>query len=203
MSINKSWILMNLSLLLGSIIGCNKNLCTSIRSNPWREEKKKVKSIHPAKQIHPDLLTSKKRVVRLQIRDYRRGGIAFSKSKTLGVTCLTARSSPESRFIPMYTVPNAPRPINWPFLHEIGGGISTVVGGGGEEEGLIRALDLRMQEVILSARTPGKGGWFSWLSSSPGGRKTRDRRTDPKKSCISTIWGFFFHTLCGLFLRSA
>lgn len=72
-----------------------------------------------------------------------------------------------------------------------------VVGGGGEEEGLMRALDLRMQEVILSARTPGKGGWFSWLlSSSPaGGRKTRDRRTEPKKSCISIDFGGLVFTL--------
>ena len=95
----------------------------------------------------------------------------------------------------MYTVPNAPRPINWPFLHEIGGGVSAAEGGwgGGEEEGLMRALDLRMQEVILSARAPGNGGWFSWLSSSPGGRKTRDRRTEPKKSCIWSIWGEVSH----------
>lgn len=53
-----------------------------------------------------------------------------------------------------------------------------VVRGG--EKGLIRIFDLR----ILSVRN---GGWFSWLSSSEVERKTRDRRTEPKKSCICTI----------------
>jgi hypothetical protein len=74
---------------------------------------------------------------------------------------------------------NVPQPINSPFHHRIGG-------GGGD--GLAKALDLRMQELILSNRMVGaKGDGDDEGDSSLSGeavRNTNDRRTDPNTSCI-------------------
>lgn len=92
-------------------------------------------------------------------------------------TCLTAISSPESRFMPIQTRPKAPQPISSPFRHRIEGAVASLgISGGGEA--LEKTLDLRMQELILSTRVPGE------VSSPSGDRRTSDRRTDPKMSCI-------------------
>jgi len=53
--------------------------------------------------------------------------------------------------------------------------------GGGGGGGLNAIRDLRMAEPSLSA-IPEKG------ASSPAGRKTRERRREPRKSCILWLW---------------
>jgi len=68
------------------------------------------------------------------------------------------------------------------------------MGGGG---GFNAIRDLRMAEPSLSA-IPEKG------ASSPPARKTRDRRREPKKSCILWLWlGFGEGGVVGVSARNA
>lgn len=88
--------------------------------------------------------------------------------------------------MPIYTLPNAPHPINSPFLHRIGGALSLATEG---EVAFENARDLRIHELIFSTSAPpvaaeveATGGGVSSLSAA--GRNTSDRRTEPKMSCI-------------------
>lgn len=99
-------------------------------------------------------------------------------------TCFTAKSSPESRFIPIYTLPKAPQPINSPFRHRIGGDIFT-----DGEMCLLKTRELRMQELNLSTKFPPENGVGEFavcesLVDSAVVHNTIDRRTEPKRSCI-------------------
>lgn len=153
----------------------------TIRTQAQKSEEHRV----PAKELTRSNIKNQTLYPKIKLYSSTRKNNSQKKSKLKNNrTCFTAKSSPESRFIPIYTLPKAPQPINSPFRHRIGGDIFT-----DGEMCLLKTRELRMQELNLSTKFPPENGVgeFAVCASvvdSAVVRNTIDRRTEPKRSCI-------------------
>lgn len=168
----------------------------SQQSEPERERQRKRSKGDPTPETTQESITkskfkqsisSKQKKQKLETNLQKHNSATTDKAELQSEqTCLTARSSPEPRFMPIYTRPKAPQPINSPLRHRIGGSLSLGIGGRAEEDGecLENTLDLRMLELSLSTRAPTPIAGECESSFSTGARNTNDRRTEAKISCI-------------------